>query len=64
MLLQLIELVALIGEFLLEGLESARIDWSLSDRTRSADYMGYDYILFLLLLLDVDCFVRGFTARE
>ena len=64
MLLQLIEVVALIGELLLEGLESARIDWLLSDLTISAEYMGYDYILFLLLMLDVDCFVRSFTARE
>lgn len=34
MLFQLIELIALLGKLLLEGLESARIDWLLSDRTR------------------------------
>lgn len=33
MLLQLVELVTLIGELLLEGLESVRIDWLLSDHT-------------------------------
>lgn len=33
MLLQLVELITLIGELLLEGLESVRIIWLLSDRT-------------------------------